>query len=247
VLATLGARERRHLGGRRRRRLVRKAEPAPVPTSRATLVRADPFPDERAAASWLDALRADREALAAEVDESVAILNGVLRAHRAAAADPYVREVRTGHALVRRAGYGEGALVADGRYGAAVELPASTSRRRRSERLRPQERLAALLGGHERLLASEELVLRARLDLDSDRPREAALQTRIALEALLAELPAELGRARPLEELRGARNEVGRAANAALRGELDAPQRATVEGAVVAMERALGRRRPSAP
>jgi hypothetical protein len=246
VLATLGASERRRLGAgrRRRRRVIRTAERESVSTARATLVRADAFPDERAAASWLEALRAERETLTAEVDEAVACLNGVVRAHRAAAADPYAREVRKEHALVRRAGYGEGALVAEGRFAAAVELPVPTSRRRRAERLRPQERLAALLGGREQLLAGEELVLRARLDLDANRPREAALQARIALEALLAELPAEPGRAGPLEELRGARPDVGRAANAALEGELGAAHRATVESAVAAMERAL-RRRPA--
>ena len=52
----------------------------------------------------------------------------------------------------------------------------------------PEERFAALLGGRESPLAAEELVLRARADLDAGRPREAALQARVALEALLAEL-----------------------------------------------------------
>ena len=41
---------------------------------------------------------------------------------------------------------------------------------------RPQERLAALLGGRDAALACEELALRARGDLDHGRAREAALQ-----------------------------------------------------------------------
>ena len=52
----------------------------------------------------------------------------------------------------------------------------------------PEERFAALVGGHGSPLAAEELVLRARADLDAGRTREAALQARVALEALLAEL-----------------------------------------------------------
>ena len=35
----------------------------------------------------------------------------------------------------------------------------------------PEERFAALLGGHETVLAAEELVLQARADLDAGRPR----------------------------------------------------------------------------
>ena len=54
----------------------------------------------------------------------------------------------------------------------------------------PEERYAAILGGRDRGLAGEELVLRARMDLDAGRVREAALQARVALEALLAELPS---------------------------------------------------------
>ncbi len=78
----------------------------------------------------------------------------------------------------------------------------------------PEERFAALLGAREQALVGEELVLRARADLDAGRPREAALQARVALEALLAELGRDGGGARA-ERARPWR----RAANAALRGE----------------------------
>ena len=49
------------------------------------------------------------------------------------------------------------------------------SARERDAALRPQERFAALLGGRDAVLACEELVLRARLDLDAGpRPRGRA-------------------------------------------------------------------------
>jgi hypothetical protein len=101
----------------------------------------------------------------------------------------------------------------------------------------PEERFAALLGGRTAALAGEELVLRARADLAAGRPREAALQARVALEALVAELPSEAG---ALGELRGA---VAEAAGAALRGDLDAAETAGIEEAVRAMEAALRRHR----
>jgi hypothetical protein len=101
--------------------------------------------------------------------------------------------------------------------------------------LAPQERLAAVLSGSDRILACEELVLRARADLDAARPREAALQARIALEALLAELPDS-------PDVAKHRDAVGQAANAALHGDPPAELEAAVADAVAAMRRALARR-----
>jgi hypothetical protein len=161
-------------------------------------------------------------------------LNAVLRVHRAAAADPYVREVSRSVANVVRVGYGSGDRVADGRFSAAYELPDDVRRGRRGEAMAPLERLAAVLSGTEDVGVGEELVLRARLDLDAGRMREAALQARIALEALLA----EIGHA---GELAAHREAVGDAANAALRGDLDAEQESAVAEAVLEMRRALRR------
>ena len=79
----------------------------------------------------------------------------------------------------------------------------------------PEERFAALLGGHASPLAAEELVLRARADVDAGRMREAALQARVALEALLAELDPPAS-----EDLERERPPVAEAANLALRGDL---------------------------
>ena len=77
----------------------------------------------------------------------------------------------------------------------------------------------------------------ASLDLHAGRPREAALQARIALEAALAELG---GRA---AELDGDRAAVADAANAALDGDPAPELQAAVAAAVEHMERALRRRR----
>jgi hypothetical protein len=226
VLSTLGAPQRARLGARRAR-AVEDAEPEPVPTSRATVVAAAPLPSPEA---WLADL--DRDA---EVEGAVAVLNRALRAHRVATADPYVPEVSRERALVVRIGYGSGDEVADGRFGEAVELPRSGPRRARRSMEAPEERFAALIGGREEIHPAEELVLRARADLNAGRPAEAALQCRVAIEALLASPGAD--------ELASHREAVAAAANAALSGAVPGQHAAAVEEAVTAMERALKRRR----
>ena len=112
-----------------------------------------------------------------------------MHTHRSAAADPRVPVPSRERALVVRVGYGAGEQVSEGRWSEAVEVPAPRpGRRERSAVLRPQERLAAILGGRDVALACEELTLRARLDADAGRWREAAFQLRVALEATIAEL-----------------------------------------------------------
>lgn len=244
VLRTLGAPQRRLLGRGRRPSAVESAEDAsPVPTARATVIRAEGLGSPAEAASWLERVRGDEAARDAEVADAVAALNGAIRAHRAAAADPYARDVTRAGASVARIGYGSGEQVAEGHFDEAYELPPpARGRERRAEALAPQERLAAILGGSHPLLASEELVLRARADLDAGRPREAALQARIALETLLAELRpggAAERLAAVLGELGGDREAVGRAANEALAGDPSAELQDDVADCVERMQRAL--------
>jgi hypothetical protein len=233
VLTTLGAPQRARLGGRRPRP-VEQAEPEPVPTSRATVVRAAPFPSAEDASSWLNGLD-----LETERDAAVVVLNRALRAQRAAAADPYVSEVSADRALVVRIGYGSGAEVADGRFGEAVELPRFVGGRVKRSMEAPEERFAALLGGREELHPAEELVLRARADLNAGRPAEAALQCRVAIEALLALLEDSADG----ERVGAHRGAVAAAANEALRGPMGAGSAPALEEAVTAMEAALTRRR----
>jgi hypothetical protein len=245
ALKTLGAPERRMFRGKRPRKLT-DADPEPVPTARVTMIAAEPFASTLEAEAWLAALRHDRDALIEEARLGTAELNRMLRAHRAAAADPWSAvEVSPSHALVVRVGYGVGDLVAEGRFDDDLELPRTEvdalSRGRRGDTIGPGERLAAILSGRDELLACEELVLRARADLDAHRPREAALQARIALEAVLAELPADID-----PELSASRAEIGDAANAALNGNPPDHLQHAVAHAVERMERAL-RRRPPPP
>jgi hypothetical protein len=230
VLRTLAAPERRWLRGRRARP-VESAEPEPVPTARATVVRPEPFESREEADSWLARLRGDDEAVQAELEAAFRVVNRARAAQRAAAADPYAADVSADHALACRIGYGAGEAVADGRFTDAIELPRAGARRPRRSMQAPDERFAALLGGREEPLVAEELVLRARADLNAGREREAALEARIALEALAA----ELGERAPLDQ----RDRISKAANAALEGRTPAE----LEEAVAAMEAAIRRRR----
>jgi hypothetical protein len=242
VLKTLGAPERRRRAGRKPR-AVTEAEPEPVPTSRATVVRATAFASPDDAAAWLAGLRDDAAELEEELAAAVAILNRGLRAHRVATADPYVTEVSAERALVVRIGYGSGDEVAEGRFAECMELPAQGRRRPRRSMEAPEERFAALLSGREDVLPAEELVLRARADLNAGRLAEAALQARIAIEALLAARLAASDSGPAGGSLAAHRDAVGEAANAALRGDMPGQTAASLEEAVAAMELVLKRRR----
>jgi hypothetical protein len=234
IVSTLGAPERRWLG--RRRRKPASPSPAPVATGRVTLVLAAPFYDEEAADDWLRAAGEDQARAA------VTTLNRVLHMHRAATADPHVRELRREQALVARVGYGGGDQVSDGRWAKAIELPAAAPHQRREAALRPQERLGALLGGRDAVLACEELALRARQDVDAGRRREAALQLDAALTVALPELEPWSGRgdlAARLAELRELHGAVRAAAQAALQGGVEDEAADAVRHTLERLEAAL--------
>ncbi|WP_445149139.1 hypothetical protein [Baekduia sp. Peel2402] len=244
VLETIGAPPRRRRLSRRATKAQREeagTAPALAPLTIATLVTAAPLAGDDAAQAWLEA--AD---VAAEIHGAVEVLNRVLHAERLVRADPYVREVRAGQAVAARVGIGRGEEVADGHWTEARALPADAlAPRSRESALRPQERFAALLAGRDVALAAEELTLRARLDLDRGRTREAALQLRVALEAALAELQAWSHRddvASRLPGLRADREAVAAAANRALEGGLSAQQIEAVDEIVSRIEAALAAR-----
>ena len=194
--------------------------------------------DETSANGWLAGARREPDDVLAG---ALRVLNRALHAHAVAGADPLAAEVRREHALVARLGWGRGEQVAEGRWAEAVEVPFRPPKRRRTEALRPQERLAAMLGGRDRPLVAESLAMRARLDLDHGREREAALQLRVALEAGIAELEDASADdlAKRLAELREQRDAVGAAANAALRGPLDGGAHEAVAHALGRLEAAL--------
>lgn len=250
VIETLGAPP----PPRRRRRRPKDAEvaagPAPLALGRVTAIRAnEPFDSEADAAEWLEEAVASEDSVDSVIDEGLALLNRALHAHTAASADPLGAELRTSAAASVRVGHGSGKEVAASRFSAAREVDVragASPRRRRDEELRPQERLAAILGGRERVDACETLILRARADLDAGRRREAALQLRIALEAMLAELDGALtdpGHDEDMSELEARKGAAGQAANAALRGDLSAEQEDQIMELVAICERVLRRRR----
>jgi len=222
VTQTLGAPERRgFVRNRRARDVAPEPDVTPVAVTRVTVIGPQPFASLDEAAQWRKDADGEEEATAA-----VKVLNRMLHLQRTATADPYLREVSRKQALCVRVGTGEGEQLAHSRWSEAVELPPAPRRKaaHRDAALRPQERLAALLGGRDVALACEELILRARMDLDAGRTRETALQLRVALEAAIAELTPWADRAQIADRLEGLRAErklVGAAANRALEGGLD--------------------------
>ena len=202
VLATLAAgrrgpgRGRSWPGAVRSRPLAAQPDAAPEPTlvatSRASIIDPVPVSAERQARAWLDDLDPEQAVL-----DALGVLNRVLHLHRIAAADPYVHELSPEQALAIRAGWGEGEHVADGRWLHAREIswrgPRAGLRRGRARTvaLRPQERLAELLGARGSALLCESFALRARLDLDQSRLALAAIGLQAAFSAATAELPAE--------------------------------------------------------
>ena len=250
VIETLGAPSPLSRRRRKPKSVEPGAEPSPLPLTRVTAVRAEtPFEAEAEATRWLEEALAEEHVdavLAAGID----LLNRALHAQAVAGADPRSAETDAERAVRVRIGYGSGEEVAAGRFSTASEVDprkaAGSPRRRRLEEMRPQERTAAILGGREQIEVCETLLLRARADLDAGRRREAALQLRIGLEALLVELAGALadpGHEADMAALEERRSEAGETANAALRGDLDDERERGVRELVEICERVLRRRR----
>ncbi len=237
----------------RRRRKPRKpdGEAAPLRLTRVTAIRAFArFEGEEAAARWLDEAVEAEDTVEVLVDEALELLNRALHAQALASANPSSRsELSVEDAERILLGFGSGEETAAGRFRDARKVdvgPRSSRRRRRDEELRPQERVAAILGGRERADACETLLLRARADLDAGRDREAALQLRVGLEALLVELKdalADPGHEEDMAALQARRSEAGEAANEVLSGPLSPERRDRVEELLKLCERVLRRRR----
>lgn len=251
MLRTLGAPPPPPRRRRRPRRVEPHAESLPLPLARATAARAfAPFERQEDADRWLDEATEAEDTADALVADGIGLLNRALHLHAVAGADPHGNQLTPDRAVAVRLGYGSGEEIADSRFTAAREVDVWASgasrRRQRQEDLRPQERVAAVLGGRERVDACETLLLRARADLDGGRVREAALQLRVGLEALLVELREALvdqGHADDMGALNARRSEAGEAANTALRGELDVRQARQVRELLELCERVLRRRR----
>ena len=231
------------------RLLRRRAKPRPadpeagpvVPLTELTVIDTDEIEGDGDA--WLKALRGDEQRRAELVGRALVHVARALAARRVATADPSIPDPALDAAVGARVGYGDGDALVEGRYRDALELPREGGRRSRAAALRPQERMAAVLGGRDRALVCEELVLRARADLDAGRVREAALQIRVGLEAMLAERGSLTagGQDEDLAFLDERRRITGEAANDALRGELRAEREAEVAETLATCERVLRR------
>lgn len=251
VTETLGA----PTPSRRRRRRPREANPdqAPstLPMARVTVVLAShPYGDEAAAGSWLESVTDDEAVLDELATNATETLNRALHVHAVVSENSHAQELSPSRVTATRIGFGSGKQVASGEWATALDIDTSRSRgslkRRRSEELRPQERTAAILGGREQLDACETLLLRARADLDAGRIREAALQLRIALDALLMELSDALDDPDHVEDiatLKSRRDEATAAAGSAIPGDLSATQLTSVTEVLELCERVLRRRR----
>ena len=238
VFATLGAPQRRRLERARAQHNAKpEPEPVPVTTSRVTVIDVgDPLGDLAQAQVWL------RTAGEPDLLSGLRVLNHVLHTFRMVSADPYLNVVSRHRVLVARIGFGAGEQVADGLWTEALELVSAGGRQRRARMLAPQAGFAAVLGGRRRTLVCEELTLRARLDVDQGHDRQAALQVLVALDAALAELPLDPAApllAERLEELRGRRDAVADAGQAALSGPVGGADRETVLSTLSRIEAAL--------
>jgi hypothetical protein len=248
VIATHGAPPRERRRRKRPRQVDPEAEVEALPLSRVTAIRAfETFGATDEAARWLDSATEAEDTVDVLVDDGLALLNLALHANAVALGDAYLQPRGPDSAVAARIGYGSGTQVADGEWTDAREVDlAGGRRRRRGDQLRPLERVAAVLGGRERVDACETLLLRARMDLDAGRTREAALQLRVGLEALLAELHGALadpGHEEDMGVLEARRHEAGDLANEALRGDLGPEAEAQVRELVETSERVLRRRR----
>jgi len=232
------------------RRRLRKAKPRDagalveltIPVTRLTVVEANEIAGD--ADAWLEHTRKDSESRDALVDRALACATKAVASQRVAAVDGNLADPSLDAAVLVRVGFGEGDELVEGRWDEAIELPREARRRTRGEAICPQERMAAYLGGRDTPLACEELLIRARADVEGGRGREAALQLRVGLEALLAERErlGGAGQTGDLGSLDGRRRATGEAANEALRGPLADERAAEVSETLQICERVLRRR-----
>ena len=232
------------------RRRLRKAKPqaaelggsATVPVTRLMVVVTTELQDDPG--RWLGRMRDDAEMRGELVERGLMCIRKAVAARRVSASDPSVVDPSIESALVIRIGYGEGDELVERQWEEAIEIPREARSATRGEALRPQERMAALLGLRDTPLVCEELILRARADMDAGRIREAALQVRVGLEALLAERERLSGHGQEadLDTLTGRRKATGEAANEALGGALRGDRSTEVKQTLEICERVLRRR-----
>lgn len=187
-----------HGAARRRRGIVRRGardEADGTPLEELSVIVATVvfgtamLPEAAPARALLEAARTSVEEQERWADRALAVLNRVVRAHRLCAADPYALDLTRLEARTTRIGYGTAESVVAGCWEAAIRLlPRASQRVKTEERLMPAHAMTPMLAGRAPALESEELVLRAVLDLDHGRARAAAAGLHAAQELLLGEI-----------------------------------------------------------
>jgi hypothetical protein len=146
-------------------------------------------------------------------------------AYRACAADPYVVELTRADPRAVRVGYGAAPQVVLGDWTQALGVaPPPPARVTRTIQLMPTQGMASVLAGQTTVLESEELVLRALLDLQHDRIRGAAVGLQAGVELLLGEIAGEVlpgAVQQRVDALLPLRGKAGELAAAARRGPLE--------------------------
>jgi hypothetical protein len=208
----------------------------PVEVTRVTVIPGQPL-EEAEAREWLSRC-GDADVAGEEIEAALRLVNRAIQAYRVSAGDPHAGDVARTQARRVRLGYGSGDELVDGRSREALTVPAPRERAGRRRMLAPQEQLAAILCGRSTVHVSEDLLLRARADLDAGRPRAAAVQARAALAALSSE--PDSGAAGDHVEL------LDRLAARAVAGDLDAEQVERLDETLTQLERVVRRRRHSA-
>ena len=119
IIKTLGAPPPPARRRRRPRKVEPATEPASLPLTRATAVRAfAPFEDEEDATRWLDEATEAEDTADVLIADGIALLNRALYVHAVAAADPQARQLTPERAVAVRIGYGAGEEVADSGFSA---------------------------------------------------------------------------------------------------------------------------------
>lgn len=232
------------LGGRGRlsRGRAKKAradeDPAPVPVLRATLVRAARPLSQDVARAWLRACADDPDAAQEWVASGLEVVNLAIRAYRLATADPYVVEVTHGDARTVRLGYADAEQVATDGWEEAIVLPAQRPRASREVHIAPSTSVARALGGDGFLPESQDLALRALLDLRHGRARGAAMGLRGAVDLARAEFAGAGEVSEALDRADAAARDL---ATRALRGPLGADEEGRLRDALEALVRSLPR------
>ncbi len=182
------------------------------------------LPDDTVAARFFTSVQTKYDERDQWARAALETLNRAVAAYRACAADPYVIDLSPLDARATRIGYGIAELVSAGKWEKAITVPTGGAPRlSRDQKVMPTQAMGMVLTGSGRVLESEELLLRAVLDVEQHRLRGAAMGLHAAFELLLGEFAGHhlSGSLQShFERLLETRTEVGELAGAARRGPL---------------------------